>query len=119
MAVTTQVGLALKIKFTGNTITSLIMEEVNTEASGNQAIILDEDAATTTVLVSDLGKRVSFNAIVADGYAADLPPALGTKLTIGTTVYRIESASYKQVRGANTLSVSAIREASMEATYDA
>jgi hypothetical protein len=119
MAVTTQIGTALKIGFTGNTITSLIMEEVNKEASGEQAIIKDEDNATVTVLVSDLGNRISFNAIVIDAYSDALPPALGSTVTVGTTKYRVESASFKQVRGANTLSVSAIREASMEATYDA
>ena len=114
-----QEGTTLKIGFTGNTITNLIMEDVNTEGTGEQTVIKDENNATGTILVSDLGKRVSFNAIVTDDYSADLPPALGSYITIGTTKYRVESASYKQVRGASTLSVTAIREASMEATYDA
>ena len=114
-----QTGTALKVGFTGNTITYLIMEDVNTESTGVQDSILDENAATGTILISDLGKRVSFTAIVADDYSADLPPAQGSIITIGTTKYRVESASFKQGRKQSTLTVSGIREASMEATYDA
>ena len=119
MAAITQLGTTLKVTFTGNTITGLIMEDVNTEATGVQDSILDENAATGTILVSDAGKRVSFTAMVIGTYAGDLPPALGSYITIGTTKYRVESASYKQGRKQSTLTVAAIREASMEATYDA
>lgn len=119
MAATVQKGTTLKIGFTGSTITSLIMEDVTNESAGEQAVIKDEDNATGTILVSDLGKKVSFTAIVIGAYAADLPPALGSTITVGTTKYRVESASFKQARGQSILSVSGIREASMEATYDA
>jgi hypothetical protein len=115
----TQLGTVLKVAFTGNTITHLIMEDVTTEATGVQDIIQDENAATGTILISDLGKRVSFTAIVTDDYADDLPPAQGSLLDIGGTMYRVESASFKQNRKQSTLTVAGIREVSMEATYDA
>ena len=119
MAAISQTGTTLKVGFTGNTITNLIMEDVNSEATGEQDAIKDENNATGTILISDLGARVSFTAIVTDDYSGDLPPAQGSIITIGTTKYRVESASFKQQRKQSTLTVSAIREVSMATAYDA
>ena len=118
MAAISQKGTALKVGFTGNTISSLTMEDASTEATGEQPIVKDENNATGTILISDLGTRVNFTAIVQDAYAADLPPAQGSIITVGAVKYRVESASYKQGRTQSTLAVSAIRETSMAATYD-
>ena len=119
MATIAQTGTTLKIGFTGNTITSLIMEDVDTEATGEQDVVKDENNATGTILVSDLGKRVSFTAIVTDDYTDDLPPELGSIILIGATNYRVESASYKQQRKQSVLTVAAVREDSMTTVYDA
>jgi|GEM_PF-2857372 len=119
MAAIAQKGTTLKVGFTGSTVTSLIMEDVTKESGGEQAVVKDEDNATGTILISDLGSKCSFTAIVIGAYAGDLPPALGSIFTVGTTKYRVETASYKQARGQSILSVAGIREASMEATYDA
>jgi hypothetical protein len=119
MAAITQKGTTLKVGFTGSTITSLIMEDSTKESSGEQTVVKDENNATGTILVSDLGKTVSFTAVVIGAYAGDLPPALGTTITVGTTKYRVTAASFKQNRTQSTLSVSGIREDSMTAIYDA
>lgn len=116
MAAVTQKGLALKVGFTGSTVTGLIMEDVNKEATGEQTVIKDENNATGTVIISDAGNRIAINAIVKDDYGGALPPALGTSFQAGAVVYRVESASYKQIRLQNTLNVTGIKEDSMTYT---
>jgi hypothetical protein len=110
---TTQVGTTLLIGFGTNVYTGYIMEEFTTEASGNQAVILDEDAATVTILVSDLGQRKSFSAIIKNVGGSLTPPVQGASITINSIKYRVESSSVKQTRGASMLTVSCIKEASM------
>lgn len=116
MAAIAQLGTSLKVGFTGSTVTSLTMEDSTKEATGEQAAIKDENNATGTILISDLGNRVTFSAIVQSAYAGSLPPALGSSITIGATIYRVESASYKQQRTQGILNVTAIKETSMTYT---
>lgn len=112
MAAITQLGTTLKIGFGSNTYTGYIMEDFSTEATGEQDAIKDENNATTTILVSDLGTRISFNAIIKDAGSLT-PPAQGDSITINLVLYRVESASVKQSRKASMLSVTAIKETSM------
>jgi len=112
MAAITQVGLELKIGFGDNVYTGYIMEDFDTEATGVQDVIQDEDAAIITILVSDLGTRKSFTAIIK-GTGSLTPPAQGSSLTINAVKYRVESSSVKQSRKASMLTVAAIKEASM------
>jgi hypothetical protein len=115
MAVITQKGTTLKICFGTNVYTGYIMEDFTTEATGVQDVILDEDAATTTILVSDLGTRNSFTAIIK-GTGSLTPPAQGSTMTINSVNYRVESSSVKQSRKASMLTVSVIKEISMTYT---
>ena len=112
MAAITQLGTELKIGFGTNVYTGYIMEDFSTEASGVQDVILDEDAATTTILVSDAGARISFTAIIKSAGSLT-PPAQGADISINSVVFRVESASVKQSRKASMLTVTAIKEESM------
>ena len=112
MAVITQLGETLKIGFATNVYTGYIMEDFSTDPSGVQDVILDEDAATTTILVSDLGNKISFSALIKDAGSLT-PPTLGESVTINSIKYRTESSSVKQSRKASILSFSGIKEASM------
>ena len=112
MAATTQLGTELKIGFDSNLYTGYIMEEFTTEPTGEQAVIKDEDNASATILISDLGNRISFTAIIKDAGSLT-PPALGSSVTINLVVYRTESASVKQARDASMLSFTGIKETSM------
>jgi hypothetical protein len=112
----TQVGETLKIGFGTNVYTGYIMEDFNTEATGEQSIIKDENAATGTVLVADLGTRKTFSAIIKETGGSLTPPAQGATVTINSVNYRTESASVKQTRGASMLNWTGIKEASMTYT---
>lgn len=113
MAAISQIGTTLKIGYGTNVLTGYIMEDFTTEPTGEQDVIKDEDNATVTVLVSDLGSRISFNAIIKETGGSLTPPAVGADVTINGIVYRCESASVKQSRKASMLSVTAIKEVSM------
>jgi hypothetical protein len=113
MAATAQVGTTLKIGFGTSVYTGYIMEEHTVEATGEQTVIKDEDAATVTILVSDLGQRRSFTAIIKNVGGSLTPPVQGADITINSVVYRVESSNVKQTRGASMLTVSCIKEASM------
>lgn len=112
MAAIAQIGTELKIGFGTNVYTGYIMEDFGTESTGVQDVILDEDAATTTILVSDLGARINFTAIIKSTGSLT-PPAQGADITINSIVYRVESASVKQSRKASMLTVTAIKEESI------
>ena len=116
MAVITQKGTTLKICFGTNVYTGYIMEDFTTEGTGVQDVILDEDASTTTVLVSDLGTRKGFTAIIKETGGSLTPPVQGSTMTINSVNYRVESSSVKQSRKASMLTVSVIKEASMTYT---
>lgn len=116
MAAISQKGTTLKIAFGTNVYTGYIMEDFTTEATGGQDVILDEDAATVTVLVSDLGTRKSFTAIIKETGGSLTPPAQGSSVTINAVVYRVESSSVKQARKASMLTISLIKETSMTYT---
>ena len=112
MAAITQLGATLKIGFGTNVYTGYIMEDFSTDPSGVQDVILDEDAATTTILVSDLGNQISFSAIIMDAGSLT-PPAMGSSVTINAVLYRTETSSVKQSRKASILTFTGIKEASM------
>lgn len=116
MAATAQVGAELKIGFGTNVYTGYIMEDFNTESTGEQAIVKDENNATGTVLVSDLGTRKSFTAIIKETGGSLTAPLQGATVTINSVNYRTESASVKQTRGASMLTWTGIKEASMTYT---
>lgn len=113
MSAPSQLGTVLKIGFGGNTYTGYIMEDFNTESTGEQAVIKDEDNATCTVLVCDLGNRNSFSAIIKNAGGSLTPPAQGAPLTINSVKYRVESASVKQIRLTSILNSTVIKEAAM------
>jgi len=112
MAAITQLGEELKIGFSTNVYTGYIMEDFSTDPSGVQDVILDEDAATGTILVSDIGSRISFSAIIKTAGSLT-PPDVGDSVTIDAVVFRTESASVKQSRKASILTFTGIKEASM------
>lgn len=116
MAATTQKGTTLKIGFGTNVYTGYIMEDFTTTPTGEQAVIKDEDNATVTVLVSDLGNEISFNAIIKETGGSLTPPAIGSSVTINSVVYRCTSSNVKQSRGASMLSFAGIKETSMTYT---
>jgi hypothetical protein len=113
MAAISQLGTTLKIGFGGNVYTGYIMEDFTTEATGEQDIIQDENAATTTILISDLGTRKSFTALIKDTGGSLVPPVQGASITIDSVKYRCESSSVKQSRKASLLTLSVIKEVSM------
>lgn len=112
---TAQIGTALKIGFSTNVYTGYIMQDFDTTPSGNQDAIPDEDNATVTVLVSNLGTEIKFNAIIK-GTGSLTPPAKGSTVTINSVGYRCLESSVKQVVGASILSFHGIKEASMTYT---
>jgi len=113
MAAITQVGTTLKICYGTNILTGYIMEDFDTEATGEQDVIKDEDNATTTILVSDLGTRKSFTAIIKETGGSLTPPAQGSSVTINSVKYRCESSSVKQSRKASMLTLAIIKEVAM------
>jgi len=113
MAAISQLGTTLKIGFGTNVYTGYIMEDFSTDPSGVQDVILDEDAATVTILVSDLGDKISFSALIKETGGSLTPPAMGSSVTINSVVFRTETSSVKQSRKASILSFTGIKEASM------
>ena len=118
MAAISQTGETLKIGLTGSTYTAHIVEDADTGATGVQDVILDEDAATTTILISDLGTSKSITALIKDAGSLT-PPAQGSLVTLGATKYRVVTSSVRQSRKVSVLSMDVIREDSMAAVYDA
>jgi len=116
MAATSQVGTSLKIGFGSNVYTGYIMEDFTTESTGEQTVVKDENNATGTILVADLGTRKSFTAIIKETGGSLSPPAQGATVTINAVNYRTESASVKQTRGASLLTWTGIKETSMTYT---
>lgn len=114
MAATVQKGVSLKIGFT-TTWTNFIQQSMNRSATGEQDVIKDEDNATCTVLVSDLGERIKIDAIVKSTGSLT-PPAKGSSFTYGAILYRVEDAEVTEVAGAAKITVTAIKEASMTYT---
>ena len=112
MASIVQKGETLKIGFGGNTYSGYIMQDFSAESTGEQDVIKDEDNATVTILVSDLGEQIGFTAIIKDA-GSITPPAIGSSITINSVVYRVLSSSFKQTSKASELTVSAIKEDSM------
>ena len=116
MAEISQKGTTLKIAYGANVLTGYIMEDFTTEASGEQDAIKDEDNATGTILISDLGTRNNFTAIIKETGGSLTPPALGATVTINSINYRCESSSVKQSRKASMLTIALIKETSMTYT---
>ena len=116
MAAISQKGTTLKIAYSTNVLTGYIMEDFTTEATGEQDAIKDEDNATTTILISDLGTRKSFTAIIKETGGSLTPPAQGSTVTINSVNYRCESSSVKQSRKASMLTISVIKEDAMTYT---
>jgi hypothetical protein len=115
MAVTVQKGTTLKIGFASNTYTGYFMQDFTTSPTGTQTEIHDEDGATTTVLVSNLGNQIDFTAIIKDTGSLTAP-AIGSSVTINSVLYRTLSSSVKQTAGAAVLTFSGIKETSMTYT---
>ena len=116
MAAIAQKGTTLKIGFGTNAYTGYIMEDFTTEATGEQLVVKDENNATGTILVCDLGTRDSFSAVIKETGGSLTPPAQGSTITINAVNYRVESSSVKQTRLASILNVTAIKEAAMTYT---
>lgn len=114
MAVTVQKGTSLKIGF-ATTWTNYIQQSMARSATGEQDVIKDEDNATTTVLVSDLGERIKVDAIVKSTGSLT-PPAKGSTFAYGGVNYRVEDTEVTEVAGAAKVTVTAIKEASMTYT---
>ena len=116
MAAIAQKGTSLIIGFNNYVYTGYFMQDVDLEPTGEQDVVKDEDNATTTVLVSDLGTQISFNAIIKTTSGSIVPPALGSSVTINSVVYRTLSSSVKLTAKAAMLSYTGIKEASMTYT---
>jgi hypothetical protein len=116
MAATVQKGTALKIGFSTNVYTGYVMQDFTVTPSGEQAIIKDENNATLTVLVSDLGNQIDFSALILDATGSLTPPAQGAFVTINSVLYRTVSSNVKQTAGAAILTFSGIKETSMTYT---
>jgi hypothetical protein len=112
MAATVQKGTTLKIGFGSNTYTGYIMQDFATSPTGAQTVIHDENAATITVLVADLGNQIDFTAIIMDTGSLTAP-AIGSTVSINSVGYRTLASSVKQSAGASMLTFSGIKEASM------
>jgi len=115
MAATTQTGQSLIIGFNNMVYTGYIMQTLAIKATGEQTVIKDEDAATTTILISNLGTALDFTAIIKST-GSITPPTKGQSVTINNVVYRTEDASVKLTAGAAELTWSGIKEASMTYT---
>ena len=111
MAAITQKGTILIIGFDGNTYTGLFMEGATKEQTGTQKIIKDEDNATVTVLVEDLGIRRTLRGIVkSEGWTE---PRQGDMVTINSINYRVESISTEYSAEEARITLTAIKEDSM------
>jgi len=107
-----QLGTSVKIGFDNQIYTGYIMQDLEIEPTGEQDIIMDEEAATETILISNLGNRITFNAIIL-GTGSLVPPAIGSSVTIKNIVYRCESSSVKYTAKASMLAFTGIKETSM------
>jgi hypothetical protein len=115
MAATVQRGTALKIGFGNNIYTGYVMQDFTKTPTGEQAVIKDENNATMTILVSDLGNQIDFTAIVLNTGSLT-PPALGAAITVDTVNYRCISSNMKHTVGATVFTFSGIKEDSMSYT---
>lgn len=111
----TQLGTTVKIGFDNQIYTGYLMQDVEIEPTGEQDEIKDEENAAETILVSNLGNRITFNAIIL-GTGSLTPPAIGGSVTIKNIVYRCESSSVKYTSKATMLAFTGIKEASMTYT---
>ena len=89
------------------------MQSQSREATGEQKVLKGEDNQTLTVLVEDLGERLSFEALILDSGGSLTPPAQGSTVTINTVAYRTESASVDFQAEEARLKWTGIKEASM------
>jgi hypothetical protein len=112
---TAQLGTTLKIGFSTNVYTGYIMEDFESEPTGDVEVIKGEDNETTTILTSDLGDRIKFSAIIK-GTGSLTPPDKSSIVSINSVKYRTEQSSVKQTRGASILNFQGIKEDSMTYT---
>jgi len=111
MAAITQKGTNLTIGFAGNTYAGLFMEGATKEQTGTQKVIKDEDNATVTVLVEDLGIRRTLRGIVkATGWTE---PRQGGSVTINGDAHRVESVSTEYSAEEARITMTVIKEDSM------
>lgn len=111
MAAITQKGTSLTIGFAGHTYAGVFMESASKEQVGTQKVVKDEDNATVTVLVEDLGIRISLRGIVkAAGWTE---PRQGDAITVNSVKYRVESISTEYSAEEARVSLTALKEDSM------
>lgn len=115
MAAISQVGTAVKVGFANNTLTGYVMNGFTRESTGEQKVIKDENNATQTILVSDEGERITFDAIVLNTGSLTMVD-VGATVTINSVVYRVESYVIESQREETILRVTAIKEDSMTYT---
>lgn len=111
MAAITQKGTSLTIGFDGNTYTGIFMEAATKEQTGTQKVIKDEDNASVTVLIEDLGIRRTLRGVVkASGW---VEPRQGDAITINSVKHRVESISTEYSAEEARISLTAIKEDSI------
>lgn len=111
MSAITQKGTSLTIGFNGNTYNGIFMEGATKEQTGVQKVIRNEDNATVTVLVEDLGIRTTLRGIVkASGW---VEPRQGSMVIINSVNHRVESISTEYSAEEARISLVAIAEDSM------
>ena len=107
----TQTGTALLIGFDGHTYSGVIMENVKVSAEADVEAIKGEDNATTTKIISDPKKTISFSALITGTSAPDI--AVGDTVAINSVSYFADSAVVTYERGVAKLDFAGTKEASM------
>lgn len=113
MAAIVQRGVSVLVGFGGHTYAGLNMETASKEQTGEQKVLLDENNEPVTVLISDLGKRITLRGIILDD-GSWTEPETGDAITVNGAAYRIESGSYEYSQTEARVNITAIKEDSVE-----
>lgn len=118
MAAIVQKGTAVKIGFGNVAYTGYVLQSATVEATGEQKVLRGTDNETMTVLVEDLGERLSVELLVLNATTMTAAPPKGSTITIDDLAgdaakYRVEDSSISLQAEEARLSLTLISEDSM------
>lgn len=113
-----QLGETLEIGIGSNTYTGYIVNEVETEPTAEEEVILDEDGDAGTIILTNPGKNKTLQVTGKDGNDPGEDLAIGDIITIDSDNYRVTGApSTRRAGTALRARISVRKEDSM--TYTA
>ena len=113
MAAIVQKGTNVQIGFGGMTYSGVVLQDASEESTGDHDIVRDTDNAAHTRLISNLGKRISFTAVILSTPGITTPPAQSTVVSIDGASYIVVSSKIDYQAKESRLSLTLEKEDSI------